>query len=116
MRAGCSARFRCRIYDMSDVPGSAPDGRSLVLRLSVPAQGGLRTLATEVATRIATFLGSNPPDAESAGATLEGLANRVAPHGGEDDIHFEFCEVDGELLIRARCRDRVSEVRYPLPA
>lgn len=101
---------------MSDVPESARDGRALVLRLSVPAAGGLRHVATDVATRIAAFLGSDPPDAESAGATLEGLAARVAPAEGEDDIHFEFCEVEGELLIRARCRDRVSEARYSLPA
>jgi hypothetical protein len=95
--------------------GTAP-GASLVLRLSVPAQGGLRAVATEVATRIAAYLGSSPPDAESAGVTLEGLAARVAPYGADGDIVFEFRELDGELIIRARCADRSLEARYPLPA
>ena len=87
-----------------------------MLRLSVPAQGGLRVLATEVATRIARYLGSNPPEAESAGVTLEGLAARVAPDGAVDDIQFEFRELDGELIIHARCAGRSLEARYPLPA
>jgi hypothetical protein len=101
---------------MSQGAGNATETRSLVLRLSVPAQGGLRGLATEVATRIAAYLGSQPPEAESAGVTLEGLAERVAPAGSEGDITFEFREVEGELLIRARCDNRSSEARYPLPA
>jgi hypothetical protein len=101
---------------MSQGAGNLTDTGSLVVRLSVPAQGGLRGLATEVATRIATYLGSNLPDAESAGITLEGLADRVAPVGSEGDIIFEFREVEGELLMRARCDNRSSEARYPLPA
>jgi hypothetical protein len=101
---------------MSQGARNVTETRSLVVRLSVPAQGGLRGLATEVATRIATYLGSNAPDAESAGVTLEGLAERVAPHGSEGDITFEFREVEGELLIRAHCDNRSSEARYPLPA
>lgn len=92
------------------------NARSLVLRLSVPAEGRLRAVATEVATRIAEYLGSNRPDAESAGVTLEGLAARVAPTGANGDIQFEFREVDGELLIQARCDERSMEVRYPLPS
>jgi len=100
---------------MSEPRGNANDGQSLVLRLSVPSQGGLRAVATDVATRIAEYLGSNRPDAESAGVTLEGLAARVAPSGANGDIQFEFREVDRELLIKARCDDRSMEVRYPLP-
>ncbi|HSC29223.1 MAG TPA: hypothetical protein VLD67_18250 [Vicinamibacterales bacterium] len=99
---------------MSEDADKARDGCSLVLRLSVPAEGGLRAVATEVATRIAAYLGSTAPDAESAGVTVEGLAARVAPAGSSGDITFEFCEVDRELLIRARCDNRSSEVRYPL--
>jgi hypothetical protein len=100
---------------MSEGRGNTNDGPSLVLRLSVPSEGGLRAVATEVATRIAEYLGSNRPDAESAGVTLEGLAARVAPSGANGDIQFEFREVDRELLIRAHCDDRSMEVRYPLP-
>ncbi len=92
------------------------DAGVLMLRLSVPAQGGLRAVATEVATRIAAYLGSALPDAEYAGAVLEELARRVAPGGSEGDITFEFREVDRELLIKARCDGRSSEARHPLPA
>jgi hypothetical protein len=101
---------------MSESPVNANEGSSLVLRLSVPAEGGLRSVATDVAMRIAEYLGSNRPDAESAGVTIEGLAARVAPTGVSADIQFEFREIDRELLIRARCDDRSMEVRYPLPA
>jgi hypothetical protein len=95
--------------------GRSADGRSLVLRLSVPAQGGLRAVASELATRVAEYLGSDRPDAESAAVTLEGLAARVAPSGADGDIAFEFREEDGELLILARCDGRTHEARYPLP-
>ena len=116
-RAGCLAGFRCRIERVPpDIKGNGTETRSLVLKLSVPAQGGLRGLATEMATKIAAYLGTNLPDAESAGVTLEGLAERVAPHGSEGDITFEFREVEGELVIRAHCDNRSSEARYPLPA
>jgi|RhiMetdeSRZDD1v2_1073273.scaffolds.fasta_scaffold122625_2 hypothetical protein len=116
-RAGCLAGFRCRIERVPpDIKGNGTETRSLVLKLSVPAQGGLRGLATEMATKIAAYLGTNLPDAESAGVTLEGLAERVAPHGAEGDITFEFREVEGELVIRAHCDNRSSEARYPLPA
>jgi hypothetical protein len=88
----------------------------LLLRLSVPATGDLRGLATEMASRVAAFLGSSTPDADTAGRTLEGLAARVAPAGVEEDITFEFRQAGGELLIEARCQDRASEARWPLPA
>jgi hypothetical protein len=94
------------------------DGRekALMLRLSVPAQGGLRSVAAEFATRVAAYLGSDGPHAASAGAALEGLAARVAPDGADGDITFEFTSERGELLIRARCNGRASEARSPLPA
>jgi len=101
---------------MSERPGHGPDTRTLILRLSVPAQGGLRRVASDVATKIAAHLGSDLPDAESVGATLEALAERVAPAGTQGEITFEFSEVDRELLIRARCDGRSSEARCALPA
>ena len=90
------------------------DTPALKLRLSVPAQGGLRGLATELARRIAAHLGSNLPDAESAGAVLEELAERVAPAGTQGEITFEFSELDRQLLIHARCDGRSSEARHAL--
>lgn len=100
---------------MSDSGERSAEGRPLVLRLSVPAQGGLRAVATHVANRIAEYLGGNV-DRKSAGVTLEELAARVAPDGVEGEITFEFCEVDRELLIRACCDDRSSEARFRLPS
>ena len=101
---------------MSGPGGNGADKRALELRLSVPAQGGLRAVATEVATRVAAYLGSTLPDAESVGAALEALAERVAPAGTQGEITFEFTEQDRELLIRARCDGRSSEARCALPA
>ena len=102
--------------EMSESDGNGADKRALELRLSVPAQGGLRAVAAEVATRVAAYLGSPLPDAESAAATLEALAERVAPAGTQGDITFEFSEEDRALLIRARCDGRSSEARCALPS
>jgi hypothetical protein len=87
-----------------------------MLRLSVPADGNLRTVAREMATRVAAYLGIREEDAGAAGDALEGLADRVAPQGAGGDIVIEFSEVDRELLIRVRCDGRSSEARCPLPA
>ena len=86
----------------------------LLLRLSVPAQGSLRAVATEFATRLAAHLGSFD-GAEAAGLALDTVAERVAPVGSDGNIVFEFTEDEGELLIRARCDGRSSEARHPLP-
>ena len=51
--------------------------KTLLLRLSVPAQGGLRAVATEFATRLAAHLGSFD-GAEAAGIALDAAAERVA--------------------------------------
>lgn len=89
---------------------------SLLLRVSVPAEGGLRTIATELAAKVAEFLGDKGGDASSATAALELVAARVCPDRNGADILFEFRQVEGELLIQARCGGRSSEVRCPLPA
>jgi hypothetical protein len=89
---------------------------TLVLRLSVPAQGGLRVVAPELAARVAEYLGDKAHDAGAVSAALEGVASRVAPNGSDADIQFEFRQVEGELVIEARCGSRTSEVRCPLPA
>jgi hypothetical protein len=89
---------------------------TLVLRLSVPAQGVLREVATELAARVAEYLGDKAQDASAVSAALESVASRVAPNGSDADIEFDFRQVEGELLIEARCGSRTSEVRCPLPA
>lgn len=87
------------------------------MRLSVPAGEGLRAIACELATKIAEYLGSDAPEARSLGTAVERLAARLV-NGREHqdrDIVFDFRRVDGELVIEARCEDRASEVRHPLP-
>ena len=99
---------------MPQSPGGA--SRTLVLRLSVPAQGVLRSVATDIAGRVADYVGSRVPDAAELTAAVEAVASRVAPDGSEADITFEFRQIDRELLIEARCGSRTSEVRWPMPA
>ena len=88
----------------------------LVLRVSVPAEGRLRAIATELAGKVAEFLGSKEGQAASAVTAVELLCARVNPDQSGADIVLEFRQVDGELLIQARCGSRSSEVRRPLLA
>lgn len=99
---------------MDGPAAKGPDAPALEMRLSVPADGGLRVVAGELAVKVAEFLGGNAADAGSVSATLERLMSRVATSG--EDITFEFRQIDRELVIHARCNGRSSEVRYPLPA
>ena len=92
----------------------APGG--LVLRLSVPAGGDLRSVATDIATRVAAYLGDRVPDAAAVKAALDSVASRVAPAAGDAEITFDFRGLNGELVIEAHCGSRSSEVRCPLPA
>jgi hypothetical protein len=89
---------------------------TLLLRLSVPAAGVLRDVAKDLAARVAEHLGDKALDAAAVSAALESVASRVAPEGTDADIEFDFRQVEGELLIEARCGARTSEVRCPLPA
>lgn len=82
------------------------------MRLSVPAEGGLRAVVTELAARIAEYLGSRQPDAASVGASIDGLVSRVARGGS--DITFEFRQIERELVIQARCDGHSSEARHKL--
>jgi hypothetical protein len=87
----------------------------MVLRLSVPSDGAFPSIASDLAIKIAEFLGR--PDAAAAGEAVKALAAKVAPSGADksDEITFEFHQVDGELRIEARCAGRSSEARHPLP-
>lgn len=89
---------------------------ALVLRLSVPADGGLRIIAADLAVKVAEHLDARVPDAGQLATDLEELAGRVAPNGLETAIDFEFRRSGSELLILARCAGQASELRYPLPA
>jgi hypothetical protein len=99
---------------MSQSPGNAP--RTLVVRLSVPAAGTLGVVAADVAARVAEYLGTQAPDPAAISAAMGSVASRVAPDSGDAEITFEFCQIEGDLLIEARCGSRSSEVRWPTPA
>lgn len=102
---------------MPGATGTGSNSHALEMRLSVPAEGGLREIARELATKIAEHLGSGAPDAASLGAAVDGLASRLSNgHARQgQDITFEFRQVEGALVIRARCSGESSEVRHPLP-
>jgi len=92
------------------------DASTLVLRLSVPANGRFRAVAVDLAVKVAEYLGHSQPDAQSTGAAIENLVAEVVPHGSESaDITFEFHQTSDELRIEARCAGRSSEARRPLP-
>ena len=88
----------------------------MVLRLSVPAHDGFRVVAVDLAVKVAEYVGCAPPDVSKVVALLESLAAKVASDSSGSDVTFEFHQLDDELRIEARCGDRKSEARHPLPA
>ena len=99
---------------MSEARGPVPSG--LLLKLSVPAEGPLRIIATDIAAKVAEYLRPGQADADTVTAAVESAASQVLSGGSDSDIAFEFRLVDRELLIEARCGSRTSEVRCQLPA
>jgi hypothetical protein len=98
-----------------DVPSIVSGLRqSLLMRISVPSNGELREIASDVAAKIAEYLGMHSADPGAIAAAVDGLAGTVAPPGGSSDITFEFHAVKGELVVQARCDGRSSETRHRL--
>jgi hypothetical protein len=87
----------------------------MVLRLSVPAGSGFQAFASELAIKVAEYLGLRAHDAKSTAATVESLIATIDPRDEQADITFEFHQIDGALRIEARCAGRSSEARHPLP-
>ena len=98
------------------MPDTAGHARAIEMRLSVPSDEALRSIAGALAAKIAEFLGAPAPDAESLGRRVDGLAAAVANGAGQAAIEFEFRQVERELIVAARCNKEASEVRHPLPA
>ncbi len=93
-----------------------PEAPTLVLRLSVPAGSEFRTVATDLAVKVAEYLGQSPAEAAAAGAIIEALAAEVgSADAGSPDIIFEFHQADDELRIAAQCAGRSSVATHPLP-
>jgi len=101
---------------MPEQDGETSGSRALELRLWVPAQGDLRSIAGELAAKVAEFLGADPPEAQSLAGKVSGLASKLA-NGGQPshDIALEFRQVDGELVVEARCAGAASEIRQGIP-
>jgi hypothetical protein len=102
---------------MPDTTGDNAAAPALDLKLSVPAaEGDLRGIAGELATKIAEHLGAKSPDAQSLGHKVAGLASQLGNGGGHTDheISFEFRQVDGELVVKARCNGEATEFRLQL--
>ena len=103
---------------MAEKSGQPVQGPALDVQLWVPADGDLRGIARELATKIAEFLGTTAPNARSLGEAIEKLASRLGNSGSPqgEPISFSFRHVGGELVIEARCAGAPSEIRHPLPS
>jgi len=99
---------------MSQSPDRTLEG--IVLRLSVPFEGELRVVASDLVPRIVDYFKERAPAATVVHAAIDHVARSVAPASGDAMITFDFREANGELLIEAHCGSRSSEVRCPLPA
>ena len=103
---------------MPEPQGASQAKAALEMRLWVPAEGGLRAIAGELAAKVAEHLGTTAPEARSVADMVEGLASKLGRGGDQQgrSITFEFRQVGAELIIEARCNGQTSEVRHPLPA
>jgi hypothetical protein len=103
---------------MADTSDPGQGKGALDMRLWVPAEGGLRGIAGELATKVAEHLGTSAPDAQSLGAAVEKLASDLGQGGSHQGglITIDFRRVGSELVIEASCNGHASEVRHPLPA
>jgi hypothetical protein len=99
---------------MATPSGSAQEG--VLLRLSVPAAGDFRAIASDLAVKVAESLGTSAPDAGGVVSALERAALEVAASDGDAQIEFVFRRAAGALLIEARSGGRVVEMRHALPA
>ena len=101
---------------MPESTGNTGAGHALDVLLSVPAEGDLREIAGELAGKIAEHLGAAAGDARSLAAKVAGLALQLRNGSAQaQDIVMEFRQVEGELVIEARCAGEVSEMRQEIP-
>jgi len=99
---------------MSESSGTE-DESTLVLRISIPAAAEYRAIVTEMAAKVATYLGD--PEQQAAVTALETLAAQVTSGSeGAADATFEFRQSAGALLMRVRCAGRTGDASHPLPS
>jgi hypothetical protein len=99
---------------MATPSGSPQEG--VLLRLSVPAAGDFRAIASDLAVKVAEYLGTSASDVGGVAPALERAAREVAAPDGDAQIEFVFRRAAGALLIEARSGGRVAEMRHALPA
>jgi hypothetical protein len=93
-----------------------PEASTLVLRLSVPANGHFRTVVADLAVKVAEYLGQETSDAKSTVEIVETLAAEVVPRDSEGaEVTFEFHQTDEEWWIDVRCAGRSSQARRQMP-
>jgi hypothetical protein len=100
---------------MSQAPRTPAAPPTMVLRLSVPAGSGFQAFASELAVKVAEYLGFRAQDASSTAASVDSLIAGIDPHDDKAEITFEFHQVEGQLRIEVHCAGRSSEARHPLP-
>jgi hypothetical protein len=96
---------------MTNSAGAVHNG--LVLRMSIPASGGLAGLGPALASRLAEQLGERGTEATKVAEAVTDLSKAVDP-SGTADVEFEFHKLDAELKIVARQDGRAAETRLPL--
>lgn len=101
---------------MSESSGTE-DASTLVLRISIPARSEYHVIVTQIAAKVAAYLGNTEQEVASAGTALETLAAQVIVAGEvEADATFEFHQSGEALLMRARCAGRSADASWPLPS
>jgi len=101
---------------MSESSGTE-DESTLVLRISIPAGTEYRAIVTEMAAKVAAYLGDTDQVGAAAATALETLAAQVMTAGeAEADATFEFRQSDEALLMRAHCAGRTADASWPLPS
>jgi len=90
-------------------PSGTEDESTLVLRISIPAGPEYRAIVTQMAAKVAAYLGDAEQEGAAAATALDGLAAQVTAAGAPDaDATFEFRQSDEALLMRVRCAGRTA--------
>src|SRR3954468_2390372 len=96
-------------------PSGTEDESTLVLRISIPAGAEYRAIVTEMAAKVAAYVGDTEQEGAAAASMLDALVSQVVGDG-DADATFEFRQSDEALLMRARCAGRTADATRPLPS
>ncbi|HEY7057521.1 MAG TPA: hypothetical protein VH458_13395 [Vicinamibacterales bacterium] len=89
--------------------------REQEMRLTIPAAGEFRAVATELAGRFAEYSGSTAGDAAELRKTIERLAARVTNGAGPDaSIDLDMIVQANVLVVRVSSGSTSGETTCPL--